>query len=80
LDLRLIVVDYPQLMTSGKRVESRQHEVSEFSRQIKLLAKELQVPVVAMSQLNRGPSSALTRGSMLADLMELTAMSRQVTW
>ena len=50
MDLRLIVVDYPQLMTSGKRVESRQHEVSEFSSQIKLLAKELQVPVVAMSQ------------------------------
>ncbi|MDT5250118.1 MAG: replicative helicase, partial [Mycobacterium sp.] len=54
-DLRLIVIDYLQLMTSGKKVESRQQEVSEFSRQIKLLAKELEVPVVAMSQLNRGP-------------------------
>ena len=54
-DLRLIVVDYLQLMTSGKKVESRQQEVSEFSRQIKLLAKELEVPVVAISQLNRGP-------------------------
>nr|MBA2559197.1 replicative DNA helicase [Propionibacteriales bacterium] len=53
-DLRLIVVDYLQLMTSGKKVESRQLEVSEFSRQIKLLAKELDVPVVAISQLNRG--------------------------
>ena len=54
-DLRLIVIDYLQLMTSGKKVESRQLEVSEFSRQIKLLAKELEVPVIAISQLNRGP-------------------------
>ncbi|MGI9157772.1 MAG: replicative DNA helicase, partial [Marmoricola sp.] len=51
-DLRLIVIDYLQLMTSGKKVESRQVEVSEFSRQIKLLAKELDVPIVALSQLN----------------------------
>ncbi|MGH3930547.1 MAG: replicative DNA helicase, partial [Pseudonocardiaceae bacterium] len=54
-DLRLIVVDYMQLMTSGKKVESRQQEVSEFSRHLKLLAKELEVPVVTISQLNRGP-------------------------
>ena len=56
-DLALIVVDYLQLMTSGKRVESRQQEVSEFSRQLKLLAKEVNVPVVAISQLNRGVES-----------------------
>ncbi|MBA3528188.1 MAG: replicative DNA helicase, partial [Propionibacteriaceae bacterium] len=48
-DLKLVVIDYIQLMTSGKRVESRQLEVSEFSRQLKLLAKELDVPVVALS-------------------------------
>jgi replicative DNA helicase len=60
-DLRLIVVDYLQLMTSGKKVESRQQEVSEFSRALKLLSKELEVPVVALSQLNRGPSSGQTR-------------------
>ena len=53
--LKMIVIDYLQLMTSGKRVESRQQEVSEFSRALKLLSKELQVPVVALSQLNRGP-------------------------
>ena len=53
-DLQMIVVDYLQLMSSGKRVESRQQEVSEFSRQLKLLAKELDVPLVAISQLNRG--------------------------
>ena len=48
-DLKLVVIDYLQLMTSGKRVESRQQEVSEFSRALKLLAKELEVPVIAMS-------------------------------
>lgn len=56
-DLSLIVVDYLQLMSSGKRVESRQQEVSEFSRQLKLLAKECDVPLVAISQLNRGVES-----------------------
>ncbi|QEN16874.1 replicative DNA helicase [Mycolicibacterium sp. ELW1] len=68
--LRLIVLDYLQLMTSGKKVESRQQEVSEFSRQIKLLAKELEVPVVAMSQLNRGPEQRTDKKPMLADLRE----------
>src|SRR6202020_2082281 len=48
-DLTSIVIDYLQLMTSGKKVESRQQEVSEFSRQLKLLAEELEGPVVAMS-------------------------------
>lgn len=69
-DLRLVVIDYLQLMTSGKKVESRQQEVSEFSRQIKLLAKELQVPVVAMSQLNRGPEQRTDKKPMLSDLRE----------
>jgi replicative DNA helicase len=69
-DLRLIVVDYLQLMTSGKRVESRQQEVSDFSRNLKLLAKELEVPVVAISQLNRGPEQRTDKRPMLADLRE----------
>ncbi len=69
-DLKLIVIDYLQLMTSGKKVESRQLEVSEFSRQIKLLAKELNVPVVAMSQLNRGPEQRTDKKPMVSDLRE----------
>jgi replicative DNA helicase len=74
-DLKLIVVDYMQLMTSGKRVESRQQEVSEFSRQLKLLAKELEVPVVAISQLNRGPEQRTDKRPMLSDLRESGCMT-----
>ena len=69
-DLQLIVIDYLQLMTSGKRVESRQQEVSEFSRAMKLLAKELDVPVVALSQLNRSPEQRSDKKPMLSDLRE----------
>ncbi len=69
-DLRLVVVDYLQLMTSGKRVESRQQEVSEFSRSLKLLAKELEVPVIAISQLNRGAEQRTDKRPLLADLRE----------
>lgn len=69
-NLGLVVVDYLQLMTSGKRVESRQQEVSEFSRQLKLLAKELEIPVIAVAQLNRGPESRTDKKPMIADLRE----------
>lgn len=69
-DIQLIVVDYMQLMHSGKRVESRQQEVSEFSRNLKLLAKELEIPVVAISQLNRGPEQRNDRRPQLSDLRE----------
>ena len=75
-DLRLVVIDYLQLMTSGKKVESRQQEVSEFSRHLKLLAKELEVPVVAMSQLNRGPEQRTDKKPMLADLRESGAIEQ----
>ena len=69
-ELRLVVVDYLQLMTSGKRVESRQAEVAEFSRSLKLLAKELHVPVIAVSQLNRGPEQRTDKLPQLSDLRE----------
>ncbi|MBO2461333.1 replicative DNA helicase [Actinomadura violacea] len=69
-DLRLVIIDYLQLMTSGKRVESRQVEVSEFSRSLKLLAKELGVPVIALSQLNRGPEQRTDKKPMVSDLRE----------
>jgi replicative DNA helicase len=78
-DLKLIVIDYLQLMTSGKKVESRQQEVSEFSRALKLLAKELELPVIAMSQLNRGSEQRQDKKPMLSDLREsgcLTADTR----
>lgn len=69
-DLKLVVIDYLQLMSSGKRVESRQQEVSEFSRALKLLAKELEVPVIAISQLNRGAEQRTDKKPALSDLRE----------
>ncbi|MEV0106824.1 replicative DNA helicase [Nocardia sp. NPDC050799] len=69
-DLKLVVVDYLQLMTSGKKVESRQQEVSDFSRNLKLLAKELEVPVIAISQLNRGPEQRTDKRPQVSDLRE----------
>ena len=69
-DLRLVIIDYLQLMSSPKRVENRQQEVSDMSRSLKLLAKELDVPVVAVAQLNRGPEQRTDKRPLLADLRE----------
>jgi replicative DNA helicase len=78
-DLRFVIIDYLQLMSSPKKTESRQNEVSEISRAIKLLAKELEVPVIAISQLNRGPEQRTDKRPQVSDLREsgcLTAATR----
>ena len=75
--LDLIVVDYLQLMTgSAKRFESRQQEVSQISRELKGLAKELNVPMVALSQLSRAPESRSDHRPQLADLRESGALEQ----
>lgn len=68
--LDMIVLDYIQLMRSSGKVESRQQEVSDFSRSLKLLAKELDVPVIALSQLNRGSENRGDKRPMISDLRE----------
>jgi replicative DNA helicase len=70
VDLKMVVIDYIQLMSSGKKVESRQQEVSEFSRALKLLAKELGIPVVALSQLNRQTEQSKDKRPELSHLRE----------
>ena len=70
VDLKMVVIDYIQLMSSGKKVESRQQEVSEFSRALKLLAKELGIPVVALSQLNRQAEQAKDKRPEISHLRE----------
>ena len=69
-DIGLIVIDYLQLMTTGKRVENRQVEVSELSRGLKILARELNAPVVCCAQLNRQLEYRQDKRPMLADLRE----------
>ncbi len=69
--LDLVVIDYIQLLQAGgRRPETRQQEVSDISRNIKLLAKELEVPVIALSQLNRGPEQRTDKKPLVSDLRE----------
>jgi replicative DNA helicase len=74
--LGLVVVDYLQLMQPSKRFENRQQEVSEISRSLKLLAKELDVPVMAISQLSRQTEARSDRRPMLSDLRESGALEQ----
>lgn len=69
-NLKMVVIDYLQLLSSGKKAESRQQEVSEFSRALKLLSKELEVPVVALSQLNRASEQRSDKMPAISDLRE----------
>ena len=67
----LVIIDYLQLMSSGKRrQENRVQEVSELTRNLKIMAKELNVPLITLSQLSRGPESRTDHKPMLSDLRE----------
>jgi replicative DNA helicase len=74
--LGLVIVDYLQLVSGGTRVENRQQEIASISRSLKGLAKELNVPVIALSQLSRAPEARTDRRPQLSDLRESGALEQ----
>lgn len=75
-NLGLVIIDYLQLMSGGKKIESRQQEISEISRSLKALAREINAPVVALSQLSRAVEQRPDKRPMLSDLRESGAIEQ----
>lgn len=75
-NLGMVIIDYLQLMQSGKSIENRVQEVGEISRNLKIMAKELGVPVICCAQLSRGPESRTDKKPMLSDLRDSGAIEQ----
>lgn len=75
-DIGLVVIDYLQLMDTGRRTENRQQEISQITRQLKVAAKELQVPIMLLSQLSRATEKRENKRPMLSDLRESGAIEQ----